>query len=149
GVLTIPERFGGAGGERSPVASVLVAEELARGDMGIAVAALAPAGVAQALSIWGTATQQERWLPRFASEAFLPSALAIAEPVPLFDPRTLRCRARRTADGFRLDGTKTLVPLAADAELLLVAAMLDDEGPSLFLVERGTPGLTAKADPGM
>ena len=147
--FAVPEALGGAGGERSPVASALVAEELARGDMGIAVAILAPVGVVNALANWGSGAQQERWLRRFTVDHFVPAALAIAEPTPLFDPTRLGTRARRVGDGYVLDGVKGLVPHAVDGELFLVAAQVADEGPGLFLVEAGTPGLSTHAEPTM
>src|SRR4051812_21722952 len=54
-MLGVPEELGGAVEERSAVTSVLVAAALAQGDMGFAVAALAPAAVPNALSLWGGA----------------------------------------------------------------------------------------------
>jgi alkylation response protein AidB-like acyl-CoA dehydrogenase len=48
-----------------------------------------------------------------------------------------------------LDGVKSLVPRAADAELFVVAADLEGTGPSLFLVESSTPGVSVEADPSM
>jgi hypothetical protein len=50
--------------------------------------------------------------------------------------------------GFVLDGAKSLVPRAGDAELLIVAAMLED-GPALFLVESKAAGLGVSPEPGM
>src|SRR5262245_13709050 len=56
--FAVPEALGGAATESSAVAQVLMAEDLAHGDMGLCVAALAPIAVANALSRWGTAEQQ-------------------------------------------------------------------------------------------
>jgi alkylation response protein AidB-like acyl-CoA dehydrogenase len=148
-LYAIPEALGGAGTERSPVTGALLAETLARGDMGLAVAALAPLGVATALVKWGSAAQQARYLPAFVEGKTPASSIAVNEPRPLFDPSSLRTRARLTPGGFVLDGVKTLVPLAEEAELLLVSADLLGKGPQLFVVERGTPGVTVTADPGM
>jgi hypothetical protein len=148
-LLAIPEALGGAGSERSPLTSVLVAEDLAYGDMGLAVAGMAPLGVVNALVEWGSAEQQARYLPAFVEDPLLAASVAITEPRPLFDPAQMTTRAETTADGFILRGTKSLVPLAAQAELLLVAAELDTKGPHLFLVRRGLPGLTATAVPSM
>lgn len=143
----LPEALGGAGTERSPLTWTMLAETLARGDMGLAVSTLAPLGVATALVKWGSAAQQARYLPPFAEGAAPPAAIAICEPRPLFDPTSLRTRARMTPKGFVLHGKKTLVPLAESAELLLVSADLLGKGPRMFLVEKGTPGVTVKADP--
>ena len=53
-ILGVPEELGGISTERSAMAGTLVAEALAHGDMGLAVAALAPGAVSTALSLWGT-----------------------------------------------------------------------------------------------
>ena len=64
-MLGVPEELGGAVSERSSVTAVLAAEALAHGDMGLAVALLAPAGVATALALWGDGDQQATYLPAF------------------------------------------------------------------------------------
>ena len=146
--INIPEDFDGIAAERSSVTNVLVAEALAYGDMGLALPILAPAGVAAALTHWGSAAQQATYLKEFAGENVPQACVAIAEPHPLFDPTALKTTAIRTPSGYRLTGIKSLVPAAADAELFIVAAQLDGK-PALFLVESSSDGLTVKADPSM
>jgi len=148
-MVGVPEELGGAVAERSAVTTVLMAEALAQGDMGIAVACLAPAGVSTALSLWGDADQQATYLPEFVGENVPAAALALLEPRPLFNPFELQTRARRAGNGFVLDGVKSLVPRAGDAELFIVAAELEGEGPALFIVESGGSGLAVEPDPGM
>ena len=151
-MVGVPEELGGAVAERSAVTTVLMAEALAQGDMGIAVACLAPAGVSTALSLWGDADQQATYLPEFVGDNVPAAALAIVEPRPLFNPFELQTRARRAGDGFVLDGVKSLVPRAADAELFIVAAELeeaDSPQPALFIVEAGTAGLGIEPEPAM
>ena len=149
GAIGIPERYGGVMEHRATVTAVLVAEALAEGDMGIALACLAPGGVATALGLWGDAAQQSAHLPALAGETPPVAAIALAEPRVLFDPLALETRARHAADGgFVLDGIKALVPRAVEAELLIVAAELDG-APSLFIVEAATKGVTATPRPGM
>jgi hypothetical protein len=149
GALGIPEALGGVMEQRSTVTAVLVAEALAEGDMGIALACLAPGAFATALGLWGDADQQAAYLPAFAGEAPPVAAVAVAEPRVLFDPLALATRAARTPAGdFVLDGAKSLVPRGAEAELLLVAAELDGS-PVLFIVESGSAGITSAADPAM
>jgi alkylation response protein AidB-like acyl-CoA dehydrogenase len=147
--LSVSDRFGGIADARSPMTSCLVAEELARGDLGLALALLAPIAVVNALADGGTPWQQERWLPRFTGETFVPAALALLEPQAGFDPMQPQTGAIRCDGGWTLHGTKALVPLAREAELLLVAANVLGRGPQLFVVERGSPGLTITADPAM
>lgn len=148
-MIGVPEEIGGAGTERSTVTNVLVAEALAHGDMGLAVAALAPSAVSTALVLWGDSEQQATYLPAFVGDDVPAAALAVAEPRPLFDPLSLQTVARRTAGGFVIEGVKSLVPRAAAAELFVVAAELEGRGPVLFLIESSTAGLTIQADPSM
>src|ERR1700677_2515142 len=146
--INIPEDFDGIAAHRSSVTNVLVAEALDYGDMGLAWLILAPGGVASALTHWGSADQQPTYLAEFAGENVPQACVAIAEPQPLFDPTRLKTTAVRTPSGYRLDGVKSLVPAAADAELFIVGAQLNGK-PALFIVESSTKGLTVKADPSM
>ncbi len=148
-MVGVPEELGGAVAQRSAVTTLLMAEALAQGDKGSAVACLAPAGVSTALSLWGDADQQATYLPEFVGENVPTAALAIVEPRPLFNPFELQTRARRGGDGFVLDGVKSLVPRAGDAELFIVAADLEGEGPALFIVESGAAGLGIEPEPAM
>jgi alkylation response protein AidB-like acyl-CoA dehydrogenase len=146
--VNIPEDFEGIAAHRSSVTNVLVAEALAYGDMGLALPILAPGGVASALTHWGSADQQATYLQEFAGENVPQACVALAEPQPLFDPTRLKTTAARTPSGYRLDGVKSLVPAAADAELFIVGAQLNGK-PALFIVESSAKGLTVKADPSM
>jgi alkylation response protein AidB-like acyl-CoA dehydrogenase len=148
-MIGVPEELGGAVTSRSAATTVLMASALARGDMGIAVACLAPAAVSTAISLWGDADQQSTYLSAFVSDDVPAAALALMEPQPLFDPFALRTRARAGAGGYLLDGVKALVPRGAEAELFVIAADLEGNGPSLFLVEPGTRGLSVAPEPGM
>nr|WP_042196524.1 acyl-CoA dehydrogenase family protein [Kibdelosporangium sp. MJ126-NF4] len=145
-MLGVPEELGGAGSERSTVSGALIAEALAHGDMGLAVACLAPSAVSNALVLWGDGDQQSTYLPAFVGENVPAAALAILEPRPLFDPFDLRTTARRTPEGYRLEGVKSLVPRAAEAELFVVAAALDGS-PALFVVE--STDVQVEAEPAM
>ena len=146
--VNVPEDFDGIAEHRSSVTNVLVAEALAYGDMGLALPILAPAGVAAALTHWGSADQQATYLKEFAGENVPQACVAIAERQPLFDPTALKTTAVRTPSGYRLDGVKSLVPAAANAELFVVAAQLNGK-PALFIVESSSNGLTVKPDPSM
>ena len=147
-ILGVPESLGGISEERSAMAGTLVAEALARGDMGLAVAALAPGAVATALSLWGTEQQQATYLPAFTGHDVPAAALALNEPTVLFDVFEPTTTAVRDGDELVLDGVKSLVARGADAELLVVGAMLDGL-PVLVLVEAGVAGLSVEGDPAM
>ena len=132
--INVPEDFDGIAAHRAAVTNVLVAEALAYGDMGLALPILAPAGVASALTHWGSADQQATYLKEFAGENVPQACVAISEPHPMFDPTALKTTAVRTPSGYRIDGVKSLVPAAANAELFIVAAQLSGT-PALFIVE--------------
>lgn len=148
-MLGVPEEVGGVMSERSAVTGVLVAEALAHGDLGIAAGALSPGSVATAIGLWGDADQQARYLPAFTEEDAPAASLAISEPRPLFDPFQLAARAHRQGNDWVLNGEKSLVLRAADAELFLVAADAEEFGPVLFMVEAGTDGLSIVPEPAM
>jgi hypothetical protein len=147
--LGVPEELGGVMSERSAVTSVLVTEAFAHGDVGIALAALAPGAVATALGLWGDADQQAKYLPPFTGENPPAAALALLEPRALFDPLELTTRARREEGEWVLDGVKALVPRAAEAELFVIAANADGLGPALFVVESATAGVFTEPEPAM
>lgn len=146
--LGVPEALGGIIEECSAMASTLVAEALATGDMGLAVACLAPGSVATAIGLWGTDAQQQTYLPSFTGGNAPAAALALAEPTVLFDAFAPATRAVRDGTGYVLDGTKSAVVRGAEAELFVVGALLEGR-PALFVVESGTPGLEVEADPSM
>jgi alkylation response protein AidB-like acyl-CoA dehydrogenase len=147
-LLGVPESLGGVSEERAVVAGTLVAEALAHGDLGLAVATLAPGAVATAIATWGTDEQQQTYLPAFTGDDVPAAALALTEPRPLFDALEPHTTATRTDDGLVLDGVKSMVPRGADAELFVVGARLDGSNV-LVLVESGADGLTVEADPAM
>jgi alkylation response protein AidB-like acyl-CoA dehydrogenase len=147
-ILGVPEHLGGISTERSAMAGTLVAEALAKGDMGLAVAVLAPGAVSTALSLWGSDEQQATYLPAFTGDDVPAAALALTEPRVLFDPFVPQTTAVPDGDGFVLNGVKSMVPRGADGELFVVGALLDDE-PRLFLVESSTKGLLIEAEPAM
>src|SRR5581483_3301693 len=148
-MVGVPEELGGAVEERSAVTSVLMSEALARGDMGIAVACLAPAGVSTALGLWGDADQQATYLPAFVGDDVPAAALAIQEPRALFDPFKLHTQAKSTDGGYVIEGVKSLVPRAGDGELFVIAAELEGNGPALFIVESKSEGLSVEPEPAM
>lgn len=148
-MLGVPEEVGGVMSERSAVTGVLVAEALARGDAGIAAAALSSGAVATAIGLWGDADQEARYLPPFTEENAPAAALAIAEPRALFDPVALQTKARRQGSDWVLNGVKSLVLRAGEAELFLVAADAEEFGPVLFIVESGDEGLSTEPEPAM
>jgi acyl-CoA dehydrogenase len=141
--LITPEAHGGADGDGLAVA--LLAEELARASGGIAVTALVSAYMAAPHVIrHGTPAQQDRWLaPLAAGEAV--AAIAVTEPGTGSDVARVGTTARRTEDGWLLNGRKMFITNAGLADLIIVAARTGDAGRgglTLFVVERGAVGLS-------
>ena len=148
-MVGVPEELGGAVEERSAVTSVLMSEALALGDMGIAVACLAPAGVSTALGLWGDADQQATYLPAFVGEDVPAAALAMLEPRAAVRPvRPPDTRHASRAAATCSTASSRCVPRALDGELFIVAAELEGHGPALFIVESGTSGVSVEPEPG-
>ena len=147
GNSAIPEALGG-GGDRSPMTTTLVAEALGRGDMGLALALLAPVGVVNTIVDQGTDDQRAAWLPPFNADTFTPAALALMENAVMANPALPLTRARKKGSGYVLKGQKGSVPLISTARFFLVSAKLDDT-VRLFRVDRSADGVTCEAAPSM
>ncbi len=143
----LPEAFGG-GGERSALTSALLAEELAFGDLAIALAILSPALLALPLLDFGSDAQKQAMLPSFAGTRFVPGALALVEPRFASDAFRPQAKATRAGSDYALSGTKCLVPWLDGGDSVLVFA---DEGgtPQGFLVPRSAHGLVATPEANM
>ncbi|HYR96208.1 MAG TPA: acyl-CoA dehydrogenase family protein, partial [Candidatus Binatus sp.] len=137
----IPEKLGGYGDVRSAVTGALLLEELAYGDLALALHLVTPRLLTIPLLVAGTEEQQKQWLPRFAGDQFTVGTAAFVEPRWDFDPTALATRAERQGGDWVITGQKCLVPLAARAEALLVYTTAPD-GLAAFIVEPGARGLT-------
>jgi alkylation response protein AidB-like acyl-CoA dehydrogenase len=142
GVLptSIPEEYGGFG-EYSAVTGAVAIEEFAWGDLAIMLNVMVPNLVAIPLMLCGTDAQKEAYLPLFTVEKMPLLTAALTEPVIQFSPYHLKTTAVRDGDSYELNGTKTMVPLAGEAKLILVYA--EENGQTqAFLVDADTPGVT-------
>ena len=137
----VPESFGGMGADRSPTTNAIALEELAWGDAGLAVAAVAPSLFVNAILDHGTEEQQKRLLPDLCGSAYQLGALAVIEPRALADANHPETTATTKEGGYVLSGAKKLVPLADRASHFLVVASLEGK-PATFIVERSSHGLT-------
>ncbi len=136
----IPEGYMGFAEEHSALTGALFAEELAWGDLSIALHMLTPGLVAYPILLCGTEEQKETYLPQFCDERFKHATAALIEPSIQFDPQALQTTAILDGDTYVLEGRKAYVPLAADADLILIYAT-EDGTTQGFLVEKGTTGL--------
>lgn len=144
----IPSQYGGDGLGRGQVTNVLIAEELAYGDLALALAVLSPALVVYPLLDHGTVWQQQTYLPRFCQARPYVATAAWMEPRIAFDVSDMRTTARCDGETYILDGHKTLVPIGQHADLFLIFARTGGSGFTGidgFLVERGASGLALDA----
>jgi acyl-CoA dehydrogenase len=138
----IPERLGGNGDARSAITGAIVAEELAHGDLSIAIHSLAPRLLAFPVLEMGTDEQRERYLKRLVGPRFVPATAALMEPRWDFDPGAPGTVSQLDGNSYVLDGRKCMVPLAPESETILVwAANANYDTVEGFLVARETPGV--------
>ncbi len=142
--LTVPEEFGGAG--LSKTAMCVVSEELSRGYIGVGSLGTRSEIAAELVLSGGTKDQREHWLPKFASGEKLPTAV-FTEPNTGSDLGSLRTRAQRDGDVYKIYGNKTWITHAARADVMTLLVRTapetkDYRGLSMFLAEkpRGTDG---------
>ncbi len=140
--LTIPEEFGGAG--LSKIAMCIVSEELSRGYIGVGSLGTRSEIAAELILGGGTGEQKAQWLPKIASGEILPTAV-FTEPNTGSDLGSLRTRAAKEGDTYKVTGNKTWITHAARADLMTLLVRTDPEekgypGLSMFLAEkpRGT-----------
>ena len=146
---SIPESLGGMLKEKTTVTQSIIAQELAYGDLGVALALLSPIGVLNALVSFGTAAQQEKYIPAFTEEGKkLHATIAVNEHTVLFDPFKLSTKATKKGGSYVLNGIKSMVPIAAKSEIILVAADTEN-GSQLFIVESNAKGLSIEKDTSM
>lgn len=142
--LTIPEQYGGLG--LSKEAMVVVSEELSRAYIGVGSLGTRSEIAAELILFGGTEEQKQRWLPRIASGEILPTAV-FTEPNTGSDLASLRTRAIRDGDVFRVSGNKTWITHPVRADVMTLLARTDPNeagyrGLSMFLAEkpRGSDG---------
>ena len=140
--LTLPEEYGGMGlGKES---MCVVSEELSRGYIGVGSMGTRAEIAAELILHGGTDEQKRKWLPLIAEGKILPTAV-FTEPNTGSDLASLRTRAVRDGDVYRVTGNKTWIthPVRADLMTLLARTNPDEpgyKGLSMFLAEkpRGT-----------
>ncbi len=142
GVL-IPREYGGAG--LDALAFAICIEELAQACASTSVIVDVHTSVgSEPILLFGTEEQKRKWLPRLASGEVL-GAFALTEPASGSDAASLQASARRTADGYVLNGTKIFITNVGRAGLYVVFARSGPEekaaGVSAFLVPAATPGV--------
>ena len=138
-VSCIPEEYGGAGWEHSALTGTLLAEELAWGDLSMAMHILGPwLGVLPIVEM-GTAEQKKKYLPQVCGGKFVSATAALVEPRYNFDHNDLGTVAKKKG-AYTINGEKCFVPLAQDAAYTLVYAR-DGNSSQCFIVDKGAKGI--------
>ena len=140
--MTLPEAYGGTDADK--LYSVVQMEELGRaGFTGIGYG-LHNEIVAPYILNYGTESQKQKYLPKFASGEMV-GAIAMSEPAAGSDLQGVKTSAIKQSDGsYLLNGSKTFITNGWHADLVIVVAKTDPsagaKGTSLLLIERGMPG---------
>ena len=146
--LTIPEEYGGFG--LSKASMCVVSEELSRGYIGVGSLGTRSEIAAELIIAGGTEAQKQKWLPQLASAETLPTAV-FTEPNTGSDLGSLRTRAVKDGDDYRITGNKTWITHASRTQIMTLMARTDPDttdykGLSMFLAEK-TPGDCANPFP--
>ncbi len=137
----IPEALGGLG-EMSALTGALAAEELAFGDLSVAMHVLSPALLAFPVILYGSDEQREKLLPLCLEAEVAPLTAALLEPGIFFDPYELKTSARHQDGMVYLSGEKAYVPLAETAQWILVYARNSESGAiEAYVVEKSAAGV--------
>ena len=140
--LTVPEEWGGLG--MSKTTMCVVTEELSRGYIGVGSLGTRSEIAAELIRVGGTDAQKEKYLPKIASGEILPTAV-FTEPNTGSDLGSLRTRAERNGDTYRVTGNKTWITHASRSDMMTLMVRTDPDeagyrGLSMFLADkpRGT-----------
>lgn len=141
--ITIPEEYGGLGS--SYVAYGLVAREIERVDSGYrSMMSVQSSLVMYPIYAYGSQEQRKKYLPKLASGEFI-GCFGLTEADAGSDPAGMKTRARKTANGYVLNGAKMWISNAPIADVFVVWAKSDAHGGKIrgFVLEKGMKGLSA------
>ena len=132
----IPEEYGGAGGTFAH--ETVINREFALAGLDAIGAPLHSGIVAPYICRYGTEEQKRRWLPKLATGELV-SAIAMSEPGTGSDLQGVRTTAKKSGNGYLLNGSKTFITNGRHANLIIVVAKTDPtaghKGISLMVVE--------------
>jgi len=142
-LIFIPEEYGGLGAGATEIA--VISERMAKMDLAISTSFLAICLGMDPLRVGATERQKEKYIGKIAQEGLV-VAYGVTEPEAGSNVQSLKTRAKRVLDdagqikGYILDGQKQFITNGGVADLYTILADTPD-GPSFFVVERGTKGL--------
>ena len=140
--VTIPEEYGGLGG--SYVAYGLVAREVERVDSGYrSMMSVQSSLVMYPIYAYGTEAQRMKYLPRLSTGEFI-GCFGLTEPDAGSDPSAMKTVARKTANGYVLNGAKMWISNSPIADVFVVWAKSEAHGGKIkgFVLDKGMKGLS-------
>ena len=140
---TIPEEYGGIGA--SYVAYGLIAREVERVDSGYrSMMSVQSSLVMYPIYAYGTEAQRQKYLPGLATGALI-GCFGLTEPDAGSDPAGMKTTAKKTANGYVLNGAKMWISNAPIADVFVVWAKSEAHGGKIkgFVLEKGMKGLSA------
>jgi len=141
--INVARALGGL--EAGAVSYALAIMECARACAATTVAMCVSNMVAEVIAAFGTTAQRERWVPSLCDGRLVVGAFALSEAGAGSDPSAMQTRARRTANGWVIDGAKLWITSGSHAGLFVVWARTREgggsKGISCFLVPGDAPGL--------
>ena len=141
--VTVPEEYGGLGA--SYVAYGLIAREVERVDSGYrSMMSVQSSLVMYPIYAYGTEAQRRKYLPKLASGEWI-GCFGLTEPDAGSDPGGMKTTARKTANGYVLNGAKIWISNAPVADVFVVWAKSEAHGGKIkgFVLDKGTKGLSA------
>ncbi len=141
--LTIPEEYGGLGA--GYVTYGLVAREIERVDSGYrSMMSVQSSLVMYPIHAYGSDTQREKFLPGLAAGTLI-GCFGLTEPDAGSDPAGMKTTAKKTADGYVLNGAKMWISNAPIADVFVIWAKSEAHGGKIrgFVLEKGMQGLSA------
>lgn len=143
--ITIPEEYGGLGANY--VTYGLVAREVERVDSGYrSMMSVQSSLVMYPIHTYGSEAQRKKYLPKLASGEWI-GCFGLTEPDAGSDPGGMKTRAEKTANGYKLSGSKMWISNAPIADVFVVWAKLKGENGKDeihgFVLEKGMKGLSA------
>ena len=141
--VTIPEEYGGIGA--SYVSYGLVAREVERVDSGYrSMMSVQSSLVMYPIYAYGSQEQRLKYLPKLASGEWI-GCFGLTEPDAGSDPAGMKTMAKKTADGYRISGSKMWISNAPIADVFVVWAKSEAHGGKIrgFILDKGLTGLSA------
>ena len=140
---TIPQQYGGAG--LGYVSYGLIAREVERVDSGYRSAMSVQSSLVMfPIHAYGSEEQRNKYLPGLA-KGELVGCFGLTEPDAGSDPGGMRTRAVKTANGYKLSGSKMWITNSPIADVFVVWAKSEEHGGAIrgFVLEKGMKGLSA------